>query len=54
MFGVICEIMNDDGLMVRLLDLIEFVKIYDFKIGMIEDFIVYCCVNDSLIYKIFE
>ncbi len=52
--GVICEIMNDDGSMARLPDLIEFAKIHDLKIGTIEDLIAYRRANDSLIYKTSE
>lgn len=52
--GVICEIMNDDGSMARLPDLIEFAKIHDLKIGTIEDLIAYRRANDSLVYKFAE
>jgi len=37
--AVICEIMNDDGTMARLPDLVEFAKIHDLKIGTIEDLV---------------
>lgn len=52
--GVICEIMNDDGSMARLPDLIEFAKTHDLKIGTIEDLIAYRRANDNLIYKTSE
>ena len=39
--AVICEIMNDDGTMARLPELIEFAKIHDLKIGTIADLINY-------------
>ena len=52
--GVICEIMNDDGSMARLPDLVEFAKIHDLKIGTIEDLIAYRRANDSLVYKFAE
>ena len=52
--GVICEIMNDDGSMARLPDLIEFAKKHDLKIGIIEDLIAYRRANDNLIYKTSE
>lgn len=47
--GVICEVMNDDGSMARLPDLIEFAKLHDLKIGTIEDLIAYRRTNDNLI-----
>lgn len=49
--GVICEIMNDDGSMARLPDLIEFASAHNMKIGTIEDLIAYRRTNDRLIYK---
>ncbi len=52
--GVICEIMNDDGSMARLPDLIEFAKKHELKIGTIEDLIAYRRANDNLIYKTSE
>ena len=52
--GVICEIMNDDGSMARLPDLIEFAKKHELKIGTIEDLITYRRANDNLIYKTSE
>ncbi|WP_029548985.1 3,4-dihydroxy-2-butanone-4-phosphate synthase [Rhizorhabdus wittichii] len=39
--GVICEIMNDDGTMARLDDLIDFAKLHGLKIGTIRDLIAY-------------
>lgn len=39
--GVICEIMNDDGTMARLPDLIRFGQRHELKIGTITDLIVY-------------
>src|SRR5580658_7558680 len=35
--GVICEVLNDDGSMARLPDLIEFAKIHQLKLGTIAD-----------------
>lgn len=52
--GVICEIMNDDGSMARLPDLVEFAKIHQLKIGTIADLISYRRNNDRLIYKASE
>ena len=39
--GVICEIMNDDGSMARLPDLIAFAQLHGLKIGTIADLIEY-------------
>ena len=39
--GVICEIMNDDGTMARIPDLIEFSKKHNIKIGRIVDLIAF-------------
>ena len=47
--GVICEIMNDDGTMARLPDLVEFSKKHGLKIGTISDLIVYRRRNDNLV-----
>lgn len=46
---VICEIMCEDGMMVCLLDFVEFFSKYGFKIGMILDLIFYCFCNDNLV-----
>ena len=37
--GVICEIMNDDGTMARMPQLIEFARIHNLKIGAITDLV---------------
>ena len=47
--GVICEIMNDDGTMARLDDLIPFARRHGMKIGTIADLIAYRHRNDSLV-----
>ena len=39
--GVICEIMNDDGTMARIPDLIKFAQFHGLKIGTIADLIEY-------------
>lgn len=39
--GVICEVMNDDGTMARLPDLIAFSQLHGIKIGTIADLIAY-------------
>jgi 3,4-dihydroxy 2-butanone 4-phosphate synthase/GTP cyclohydrolase II len=47
--GVICEIMNDDGTMARLPDLIKFAKLHQLKIASIADLIEYRRKKDKLI-----
>lgn len=47
--GVICEIMNDDGTMARLPDLITFAQKHGLKIGTISDLIAYRRRNDNLV-----
>ena len=39
--GVICEIMNDDGTMARMDDLVRFARLHDLKVGTIRDLIAY-------------
>jgi len=50
--GVICEIMNDDGTMARLPQLIEFAKTHGLKIGTISDLIHYRAASETLIERI--
>ncbi len=52
--GVICEIMNEDGTMARLDDLIVFARKHDLKIGTIRDLIEYRMRNDHLVERIEE
>ena len=47
--GVICEIMNDDGSMARLPDLVGFAQKHGLKIGTISDLIAYRRRNDNLV-----
>ncbi len=47
--GVICEIMNDDGTMARLPDLVAFAQKHNLKIGTISDLIAYRRRHDSLV-----
>lgn len=47
--GVICEIMNDDGTMARLPDLVEIAKRLDLKVATIADLIAYRRRNDNLV-----
>jgi 3,4-dihydroxy 2-butanone 4-phosphate synthase/GTP cyclohydrolase II len=47
--GVICEIMNDDGSMARLPDLVAFAQKHGLKIGTISDLIAYRRRHDNLV-----
>ena len=47
--GVICEIMNDDGSMARLPDLVGFAQKHRLKIGTISDLIAYRRRHDHLV-----
>lgn len=50
--GVLVEIMNDDGSMARLPELLEVAKKFDFRIISIKDLIEYRVKRDSLIEEI--
>ena len=52
--GVICEIMNDDGTMARLSDLIGFSQLHGLKVGTIRDLIAYRRRHDHLVEKCTE
>lgn len=47
--GVICEIMNEDGTMARLPDLVTFARRHALKIGTISDLIAYRRRHDNLV-----
>ncbi len=47
--GVICEIMNEDGSMARLPDLVSFAQMHNLKIGTISDLIAYRRRHDNLV-----
>jgi 3,4-dihydroxy 2-butanone 4-phosphate synthase/GTP cyclohydrolase II len=47
--GVICEIMNEDGSMSRLPELVAFAQRHGLKIGTISDLIAYRRRNDNLV-----
>ncbi|WP_347343849.1 3,4-dihydroxy-2-butanone-4-phosphate synthase [Flavobacterium sp. LC2016-01] len=49
--GVICEILNEDGTMSRLPQLIEVAKKFNLKLVSIEDLVAYRMQHDSLIVK---
>ncbi len=50
--GVICEIMNDDGTMARMPDLVAFAQRHALKIGTIEDLIGYRLSHDRIVKPI--
>lgn len=50
--GLLVEILNEDGTMARLPELMEVAKKYDLKIVSIEDLVAYRMNHDSLIDKI--
>jgi 3,4-dihydroxy 2-butanone 4-phosphate synthase/GTP cyclohydrolase II len=52
--AVICEIMNDDGSMARLPELVAFAQFHNLKIGAIEDLIAFRRANDRYIEKLHE
>jgi 3,4-dihydroxy 2-butanone 4-phosphate synthase/GTP cyclohydrolase II len=52
--GVICEIMNDDGTMARLPDLVEFSRVHGIKIVTIADLIQYRLRNEKLVRRAAE
>jgi len=49
--AVICEIMNEDGTMSRLPELVEMAKKHGLKIGTISDLIKYRSRNDNLVVE---
>ena len=50
--GVICEIMNDEGTMARVPELIEFSAKYGFKIATVADLIQYRRKNEKLVKRV--
>jgi len=52
--AVICEIMNDDGTMARLPDLIAFSQKHQLKIGTIADLIHYRSQHESIVERVAE
>ncbi|KJS36431.1 MAG: 3,4-dihydroxy-2-butanone 4-phosphate synthase [Hyphomonas sp. BRH_c22] len=49
--GVICEVMNDDGSMARLPDLVAFAQFHNLKIGTIADLIHWRRENDRFLER---
>ena len=52
--GVICEVMNDDGTMARLPDLVPFAQFHGLKIATIADLIAYRLKNDNIVERSLE
>ena len=52
--GVICEIMNDDGTMARMPELMKFAKKHDIRIATVADVIAYRMRNESFVKKAAE
>src|SRR5216684_2962650 len=52
--GVICEIMNDDGTMARVADLVKFAQLHGLKVGTIADLIAYRRKHDHFVKRIKE
>ena len=50
--GVICEIMNDDGSMARLPDLVAFAQRHNIKLGTIADLIAYRRTTERLVKRV--
>jgi 3,4-dihydroxy 2-butanone 4-phosphate synthase / GTP cyclohydrolase II len=52
--GVICEIMNEDGTMARMPDLLKFAQFHGLKIGTIADLIAYRLRHDRIVERTLE
>ncbi len=52
--GVICEIMNDDGTMARLSDLVQFAQFHNLKIATIADLIAYRRRHETIVKRTHE
>ena len=52
--GVICEIMNDDGTMARMPDLVKFAQFHGLKIATIADLIAYRLRHDRIVEQTVE
>ena len=52
--AVICEVMNEDGTMARLPDLVKFAKEHDLKVATIRDLIAYRLKHDALVERVSE
>ncbi|WP_241527391.1 3,4-dihydroxy-2-butanone-4-phosphate synthase [Sphingomonas turrisvirgatae] len=52
--GVICEVMNDDGTMARLPELVAFAQLHGLKIGTIADLIAYRRRTERCVARVHE
>ena len=52
--GVICEVMNDDGSMARLADLVAFAQLHGLKVGTIADLIAYRRRTERFVERLLE
>ena len=52
--GVICEIMNDDGTMARMPDLVQFAQFHGLKVATIADLIAYRLRYDTIVERTFD
>ena len=52
--GVICEVMNDDGTMARVTDLVPYTERHDLKMITVADLIAYRRRNDKLVERVVE
>ena len=52
--GVICEVMNDDGTMARLPDLVAFSQLHGLKIGTIADLIAYRRRTERFVERVMD
>jgi 3,4-dihydroxy 2-butanone 4-phosphate synthase/GTP cyclohydrolase II len=52
--GVICEIMNADGSMARLPDLVAFAQVHGLKLGTIADLIAHRRTSEKLVRRVHE
>jgi 3,4-dihydroxy 2-butanone 4-phosphate synthase/GTP cyclohydrolase II len=52
--GAICEVMNEDGTMARLPDLVTFAQRHSLKLGTIADLIAYRRRTERLVYRVQE
>lgn len=50
--GVICEVMNDDGTMARLPQLLDFAELHGLKVGTIADLIAYRRKSETLVHRV--
>ena len=50
--AVLCEVMNDDGTMARLPDLLPFASKHGLKVGTIADLIHYRAANESMVERV--